>query len=53
VRKLYVRYVIARTFTTSHIDASLNFTARNGVGVGEDVGHLHLLLFQTESPSYE
>jgi len=51
VRKSYVHYVVARTFTTSHNGASLNFTARNGVGVSEDAAQLHLPLSQSDSRS--
>jgi hypothetical protein len=40
VRKSYVRNVVARPFTASSNGASPNFTARNGVGVGEDAAHL-------------
>jgi hypothetical protein len=40
VRKSYVRNVVARTFTASSNGASPIFTARNGVGVGEDAAHL-------------
>jgi len=40
VRKSYVRDVVARTFTASANGASPNFTARSGVGVGEDAAKM-------------
>ena len=51
VRVSYVSNVVARTFTSSHNGASPNFTARNGVGVGEDAAHLHLRFSRSRGQS--